>query len=282
MRNEIRHNESDEAERYFMRVDDFLLVTGAARKVCATLAKTHVQTTRHSYASIVNDKLLAHAVSMSRIIPRREATSDLLWDLSSVSALSRCILDAYHTLAYLAIEDVSEDERNFRYCLLSLHDSRRRLKVAEALASSPSVLEQLKGEFVQVQEELQESKFLAALPEKERKSLLKEPPDFYNSRSERNKASGVDDAFYVSAQIYLSQFVHTHGFGIHQLTTFAARTSDSYRQMNVPIAFSAIFIARAILGMIKLFGINEDLLLQQEECTLITEYSAMASSSAIE
>jgi hypothetical protein len=190
-------------------------------------------------------------------------------------------VDAYHTLAYLALEDVGPDEHEFRSRLLELHDSDRRLQIAQKIYSGSSVIETLQAQIVQRREALKECQFFSSLPEKERNELLKKPPDFHQTRAKRNSASHVDDDFYLSVSIYLSQFVHTHGFAIHHLTTFAVRTSESYRAMIVPITFAMAFMARAIQGMNRLFSVNEDYLSPQEKAS-IDEYSLMANGFPVE
>jgi len=167
------------------------------------------------------------------------------------------MMEAYSTLEYLALDNIGAEERDFRIKLLALHDCDRRLQTAKALGSSQATMEMLSNQFNEHQENVSKCEFFASLSAKEQDRMLREPRDFYKSRKERNAAANVDDDFYHTALIYLSQFVHSHGFALHQLHRFSANTPEAYRAMGIPVAFATAFFAKGIQGMRRLFALDE-------------------------
>lgn len=256
---------TEEEERYFAQVDEFDQLISIVWESASVLATVEVETDQQSYASILYDKLAAHACSLSRLLPRRDLQPGLIWDVSSVSAIARCIMDAYGALAYLSLDDISTAEQEFRLQLLALHDWDRRLQVTKALGSDQEVVETINTQLAEIRENLKKCEFFLALSPKEQERLLEEPRDFHKTRRERNKASGVDDDFYLSAWIYLSQFIHSHGFALHQLHNPTARTSDAYRLMGVPLAFATAFLAKGIQGVHRLFKLDEATLSPEDQ-----------------
>lgn len=265
----------DVKSRYFARLDEFGQMMKAAWAVSEVLAKTEAETVAQTYAGTLFMKLVAHGASLTRLLPTREPTPGLVWDLSSIAAISRCMMDAFHTLAYLCFDEISEDEQTFRIKLLALHDADRTLQVAKSLGSSSAIVDSFNEQLEECRSAVRACPFFASLSPADQVGLLKKPRDSYMDRKERNQRSSVDDDFYVSGWIYLSQFAHSHGFAIHQLQDFEARTEDAYRAINIPLGFAMAFLARSVIGMHNTISLPETLF-SSEEKSLLQGFSMMA------
>ncbi len=78
---------------------------------------------RFTYADSIFKKLTGHAISLRTLSPDPEQKqSRVLWDLSSVSAIARALIETYDVLAYIVFNPVEASEREFRTLLWKLHD----------------------------------------------------------------------------------------------------------------------------------------------------------------
>lgn len=203
------------------------------------------------YGIAVFEKLLFHAISLRRLLPPADATKLSQWDLSSVCALSRCILEAYEALAYIALHRISEEEQNFRLALWRAHDCDRRLKMMclvpdNDISKGKQWLEEAKAE-------LENTKFFQGLHFGEQKRLRKDLPPYHISHELICKASGVDHEYYNLAKTFMSQYVHTASFALHHLSYHEPSTEDGFRNVSVPVTHALVFLSKSITDIIDKF-----------------------------
>jgi hypothetical protein len=110
------------------------------------------------YAEAIFRKVVAHALTLARMLPAglkptTTGTSEL-WDLSSVCAVSRAIIEGYDALSYVAPHDIDETERRFRVLLWQLHDQERRMTMLELIGSSSPALPDIAADALRLREEL--------------------------------------------------------------------------------------------------------------------------------
>lgn len=104
----------------------------------------HVSAEEHlGYADPIFAKLVCHAVSLRKLSPDLDGKPrNELWDISSTSAIARSLIEAFDALAYVALNNVTPEEREFRILLWELHDQVRRKKMLEHIGSqNPKVAE---------------------------------------------------------------------------------------------------------------------------------------------
>ena len=102
-----------------------------------------------------------------------DQSDNVLWDLSSLSAIARSIIETHDALAYIAIENITVEERNFRISLWEYHDTNRRLKMLAAIGSQDPKYFEMK-----IQSELQKQRVIG-------------DPHFINLSSVIGKASRI-------------------------------------------------------------------------------------------
>lgn len=244
-----------EWSRYSTLVTEYDAIFSSAKTLSDGL-KGLVPTTPHQgYAEQIFVKLLAHSITLRQLSPDPERKkSGELWDLASVSAIARSIVETYDALAYIALGEASLEERQFRILLWELHDANRRCKMLEAIGSSdPRYFD-----IVAKDQKLHERVVAHALFAQLNKSLQKkvqdrEPPSYHLSQRERCLAYRINYDYYNAVTMQLSQYVHTLPFAIHQLFNFKASSPEALHLMSLPMQYSVAFLCRAIEGMRLLF-----------------------------
>ena len=244
-----------EWSRYTALVAEYDAISSSAQAVSAELVGLVPTTPHRGYSEQIFVKLLAHSISLRQLSPDPDRkTSGELWDLASVSAIARSIVETYDALAYMALGEASLEERQFRILLWELHDSNRRCKMLEAIGSSdPRYFE-----IVSKDQKLHDRVIAHVLFAQLNKSLQKkvrdrEPPSYHLSQRERCLAYRINYDYYNAVTMQLSQYVHTLPFAIHQLFNFKASSPEALHLMSLPIQYAVAFLSRAVEGMRLLF-----------------------------
>jgi hypothetical protein len=105
-----------ERETYLRKLDEFKILLRVAIRIYEAMPEVEASQVSIQYCQALFDKLLFHVISLSKLLPCRIPAPDSLWDLSSISALSRCILEAYEALAYIAFMKLVMKRENSGFC----------------------------------------------------------------------------------------------------------------------------------------------------------------------
>ena len=246
-------------DRYRAICNDFDALVAYALALSTSISGKDATRDEHLYADAIFKKLVGHGITLKRISPTgmqptTEGVSEL-WDVSSASSLARAMVEAYDALAYVAIHRVSEEERRFRILLWKLHDQDRRQKMLGLIGSSSPAAAEIDLNVSTLRGELLAHPLFASA-EKSLVGKIKngEAPPFHLSHHERNHRSGINHDYYTAAVMFLSSYVHTFPFAIHQLMEFRAGEENSLRLMSMPIEYASGFLAKGIQGMIEMFA----------------------------
>ena len=240
-------------ERYRKLVVEFDAMVGQAQAVSNNLVGMTVEGNR-SYAEAIFTKLVCHALSLRKLSPRSDPEAQELWDLASCSAVARALIESYDALAYIAINEVSEAERQFRVLLWELHDQQRRLKMLARVGSVDASIPNMEQHAEhQRQRLLAHPTFVTLARDVQGKIRGGDAPPVHTSQRELNEASGVNHDYYVGATMFLSQYVHTYPISVHQLMYFRAGEPDALHLASMPLQYVLPFIAKAIDGMEKIW-----------------------------
>lgn len=244
--------------RTLVREFDAVLEHGKAVSAMATGA---VSTAPHaSYGRQIYVKLLAHCAALRRLAPDpQQALPRDAWDLSSMSALARCAIEAFDAFEYVAGHPVPEEERSFRIRLWELHDATRRLRIVTAVEAGAPVLETIRGDMARLREGLETHPHLSTLSAELRAELLRrfareDAPAFHLNQRQRCTLSGIDADWHHLITLQLSQHVHTLPFSVHELSALSAGTPDMLGLLSQPLAFALPFLARAVHGVTPLMA----------------------------
>jgi hypothetical protein len=233
-------------KKYQDSARDFDAVIEHGKAVSKSLIGLKTPSTTASYGEQIFVSMLGQAMTLRRIAPDpHNASAEEFWDLPSMCAIARCVIEAHDSFMYIAASSVPEDQRDFRVFLWRLHDKTRRLKMLTAIQSSRPEVEEIRSEVHSLTESLShELHFNAAKSEVRRKVNEGDPPAYHLSQRERCAAASLDFDYYNTVTMQLSQYVHTLPFALHQLFSFRAGSEETLGLMSLPLDYTLPFIAR--------------------------------------
>lgn len=235
-------------DAYKRCVEDFDLIFNYAKKLSDSLVGEVPPSPQHRYAADLFIKLLAHCVTLRSISPdpERQKTAEL-WDLPSVAAIARCVVESFDAMAYIAAKRCESDEKEFRVLLWELHDSNRRFKMLSALGISGEQYFELVKKEQQLHKHVVAHAYFAKIGKNHQKRVeARDPPESYVSTKDQCESNGVNHSYYLAVTMHLSQFVHSHPFAIHQLSKFQGGSAEALDLMSLPIQYTMAFLSRAI------------------------------------
>lgn len=240
--------------RYKEILNSFDGLVSYATTISHELTGIETNDDRLLYATVIFSKLVCHAHSLRKIAPNLEPNQTELWDISSTSAIARCLIETYEALSYISINDVTVDVRDFRIKLWKLHDQQRRLKMLNQIGSqNPEVTNLQRDVDLLLKEVTNHQLFLSCTNEIKQKINKGDAPAFYLSQKQRNIDGGINHEYHDTVTMHLSQYIHTYPMSVHQLMNFQAGEPESLRLCSLPIQYSMAFLALAIEGMFGIF-----------------------------
>lgn len=178
-----------------------------------------------------------------------------MWDISSSYAIARTLVETYEALAYVALDRIEATEREFRFLLWTVHAEERRLEMLRLIRSKHREIAEIERKLNAARSAILRHPFAQSVaPGLVKKIERGETPPFHNSRADRDAASGIDNDYHRAVTMHLSSHVHTHPFSVQQLLSFQAGDPECLQLMSIPLQYSCGFLAKAIPGMIDLFG----------------------------
>ena len=251
-------NSTDIASRYIEMRNDLLVVLDYCAAVSNALASHDSTTDREHNAKLIFTKLVGHGISLYRLSPTGKVPAKLgateFWDVSSLFCICRALVEAFDALAYVSIEEISDDERAFRILLWRLHAEDRKLQALTLIRSGRPEVASLAVEVKRLREQLAASPFMPQIDSSSRSELLgKKIQPFHIRPPERNRRNGVNHEYYMASYILLSAHTHTYPMALQQLTEFQAGDSESLRLIALPTQYAIGFLSKAILGIKGIF-----------------------------
>lgn len=208
-----------------------------------------------SYADTIFTKLLCHAISLRKLSPSLSKEPEAeLWDFPSTCAIARCLIEAYDVLGYIVLSNLGAEERDFRLLIWKLHDKQRRYKMLLSIHSVDPQMGQLHNDINKLQDRCTIHPWYKNVPKSTQKRIISgDAPSFLLSQHDRNAENNINNGYYLSSTMWLSQYVHTFPMALHQLFEFKAGTPDGLHMSSMPIQYSSGFMAKAIIGMASTF-----------------------------
>jgi hypothetical protein len=242
-------------EKYRKAVRQYDAILEHAKAVSAALVGLTAQDRNVSYGEQIFVKLLGHCITLRVLAPDPDRKVQREhWDLSSMSAVARCAIEAHDAFFYVLAQEAVPAERAFRLELWSLHDKTRRLRMLEAIGSRDPKTDELRSEVATLTSAVLVSQLFARLSPSVRDKINKgDPPPYHLSQRERCASYEVNFDYYNAVTMQLSQYVHTLPFAVHQLFCFRAGNEDALRLMSLPLQYSMPFLARVTTQMRDLF-----------------------------
>ncbi|MBC8720273.1 hypothetical protein F6X37_01210 [Paraburkholderia sp. 31.1] len=206
-------------------------------------------------AEVIFTKIVCHAISLRRISPTfQNGSNPELWDIGAACAIARTLVESFDALAYIALQPVTDPEREMRILLWELHDKEHRLTMLDGIGAAGPDIEQLRDDAKMLRDAAMAHPFYGKLSKKvQQKITASEAPAYIRIQSDRNQSSGINHDYYLSVIMQLSQYVHTLPFALSQLRLTHAGDPGALRIMALPLQYSMAFMAKAIEGMGQLW-----------------------------
>ena len=150
---------------YRAKLREFDAVLEHGKAVSAALDGQPLSSSHASYGEQIFAKLLSHCIVLRSLAPDpNHGAPRELWDVSTMSAVARCVVEAHDAFEYIAGHDVTDSERAFRIMLWELHDQSRRLKMLVASGSELRRVETIRADALRLQAALERHDFFHNLP----------------------------------------------------------------------------------------------------------------------
>jgi len=206
-------------------------------------------------AEVIFTKMVCHAISLRHISPTfQNGSNPELWDIDAACAIARTLIESFDALAYIALQPVTDPEREMRILLWELHDKEHRLTMLDGIGAEGPDIEQLRDDAKKLRDAAMTHPFYGNLSRKvQQKIAASEAPAYIRIQSDRNQASGINHDYYLNVIMQLSQYVHTLPFALSQLRLTHAGDPGALQIMSLPLQYCMPFIAKATEGMGQLW-----------------------------
>lgn len=246
-------------ERYQEYLDQLGLLIAYAQTVSVSIQGKGPVDEQKFYASYIFSKIVAHAITLVRSVPQGAPISGNnegeLWDISSACCLTRAILEANDALAYMADKSVGAEQIELRIRVWELHNIERRISMLASINSTLPEVDELRRSEVKLRSDIIGSPSATALHKRNIGKINKgDTPDFLVPIRMRCELAGINYSYYVGAKMFLSAYVHTHPFALHQLASFRAGDANSLRLIIVSLGYALGFLSVSLKLMRRIFG----------------------------
>jgi hypothetical protein len=207
--------------KYKNQVDELHELTQIGLKLSESVRGRKTDEWSHQYASQIYVKILLHIISIQRLLPDsnlfEKNTPLRVWDIASISSLTRSVIDAYLTMFYLAFDNVPKKEHEFRKLLWDYHGEKKRIMQLECIASKADGINEVKLLAAELLEKIKSNEFYLTLQSSAQKDIRQGKKGIYLTNTEICKKSEISEKYFKSIFAYLSSYVHTYPFSLSQI-----------------------------------------------------------------
>ena len=187
---------------------------------------------RHFYASVLFTAMIGRGLSLLILAPHTPWASKQVehWDYSSMTGITRTLIELRVAFYYLCTEECSEDEWQFRWNLFNLHDCTSRIRMFDALSEVDHIeafMEQA-GSFKEqanyfreqaddLRQRLTSNPFFETLPENRRKKLLHGQTAYLFPLEEIAERAGIEKPIFRWLYVLFSTHVHALPMSFYRL-----------------------------------------------------------------
>jgi len=212
-----------------------------------------VENRHEQIASVIFGKIALHAYTMLQIAPTScQNAPDYPFafpDYSSVFVLARAVMDGYCTMYYIAVDDISEDERNFRILLADYHAKKQRVDMLHALKLTPKELPTEEDDVDKFRTTLENHK---CLPQTYKNKILIGKKPLVLSNTEICAKAGIAEKYYKPIFDYLSSYTHGYPISLDQIEALS-QIEDVLGRMIPFLHVCSGYLCFAIRDFMKLF-----------------------------
>lgn len=203
-----------------------------------------------AYGRDIFTTIIAGCKSLRRLLPEPLSdSSGEIWDLMSISAVARCIVDAHDSFRYVCGSSISAEQANLRINLCRLHGMKRKLIILKRMGSD-------KLRVAPIEQEIERLKEAVSLHPEFNKLCVQAQSEALNASGSRSPGHlttdekcnefGLNKDFRDAAYVVLSQFVHSHPMAVEYMLDFQAGSKDSYAYLSQVLIYVMPFLCKAI------------------------------------
>lgn len=161
-------------------------------------------------------RICTTARTISMMAPK-DKSIESIWDYASLGTLLRNVMDALNSFLYLADGTLSNDEKNCRFWIFSLHDAVTRQKVFE-FRGSQNEADACKARVEEMRALLRQNSTFTSLEGKKQKHYLKGNDAFLLSKEQIIEAKGGSREDFLGLYKFLSANAHCYPMGFFKMS----------------------------------------------------------------
>lgn len=215
-----------------------------------------VETRREEVGSFIFTKIGLHAHSILRLTPQssfNQPDKNLeIWDNTSIAVLARALIEAYYIFFYMAIEDISQEEMEFRFLLWDYHSENRRLKKLMAIGSKNQALELLAKNVDHLKRAVKDHQYFNMIDHRRHRKIIKGDVPILLTNKKIAEKAGIDPNYHEATYNLLSSYIHTFPFSISQISAIND-TEQILELMEVVLNECIGYLCFAIRDFVILF-----------------------------
>lgn len=244
-------------EKYLKAVKDLEKIVNTCISLSNNTHKRKVSSWREEYGSYIFAKIVVHSIAVLKMIPNSELfeipNNFKVLDISSLAVLVRALIETYNVFFYLIIDELDENELDFRFLLWHLHSECERLRMLKLIGSTNPIIADVEKDIENYREKLLNNDFFKSKNSKERTLYRKGEVGISLTNSQISEKAGISVNFYKSVYKYLSSYTHTFPFSVQQIAVFKADDEESLNIINSLVEISSGYLSFAIRDFVKLF-----------------------------
>lgn len=254
----VSSGQASEADVYrdvmlaFDAVFDYLRSVGRSLNGRSTTSK------RQLVCGRILVKIIAHCTSMRALAPDpSDLYADFYWDPSSLSAISRCVVEAHGPFVHFASPRESSEVEDFEWLLWRVHEAERRVSMSSNLGFGLDTSEARREQVESAKAEVVAHRlFRKVVSGHYHGKWRREGDSVHLALHPRDlcRAENINEGYYSFVMDRLSQDVHTLPYAVEELMKFQAGSNDAIHAMTMPFAFCLPFMARVGLKSRECFG----------------------------
>lgn len=234
-------------------ISDFNLLTEISYDLSQQFDGVITDCKRRRLSTYFLAKTVPGCMSLLKILPTESQISneEIYLDFSSISSLSRNLIEATNLHWYYCIDAVGEEEIDFRFLLYDYHDSVTLLKIFQSLKFTLEDIEQLESERDILKEKLKEHSYFLSLDKDMKRNIVKGRKSSILSQVEIAEKRGLNVGEFNGIYKLLSNHVHSTPSSIRSVVH--ARTGSQ----EMDLAFTGLilnYVASLLANMIWTIG----------------------------
>jgi hypothetical protein len=196
------------------------------------------------------------SLSIIRLMPEnRLFPSEIqVWDFFSVASLARNLIENYHMLFFVAVEKITDEERDFRLNVLYYHQNKEKQKLYKDLGES-----QFDKEFDEnlpiARKALKDHPFFVKLPSGISNAILEGRKSIYLSREDISKKRAFDNKTLSAFYRLFSNHTHSSPLSFLSMSNNRGRGNENEAELDYLTLTSHLcvkYLSAAIIDIVSL------------------------------